>query len=1709
MRRASRPQGGVLAAWLPGFRLERCGWTDEAAVVLMAPERGADRVQACTLTASERGVRRGMSLAAARAVAPVLRVERLDVEGERTDLDALCASLGRFSPLVRAEPPDSLLVDADPGILDSLRRTLEGRGHAARLVHAPDAWSARTLARHARKDMVVQRGRLAAALAPLPLAALALPGAVEEALLAAGLRTVGAFAALPGASLSARHGRGILEIHARARGLSSVEDVQPLLAPRAEEPLRAHVDLEDPVPHLEGVLEVLRGLVDDLVARLRRHGQAAVQVEVRLEVDVASVLPSAAGAHRVHIPVRLGRPLQDAARVFRILKVRLEPVRLEGPVTRVELEVREQAPHRHVQGSLLDRVEAAEPLEELCARLQDALGEDAVGGWALRSSWCPEAAAAFVPLACSQVEREAPPSGRVAAPAMADGAHGEDDDDPAAPHAPVACPRPRPSTLLDEPRALRVVLGVPESGLPYPRAVQVERAWLEVVGVDGPERLCGGGARAVGQAPWVRDAWRVQLQDGRRAWISHDASTEEELDGTSGGKDAGAAPWFLRGWFDAEGAEGLVAVTGARGAGTSRGPPTGGRGPVRHVPGRTGYVELVARSWFSFREGASSPEKLAERAMGLGLAGVALTDRDGLYGAVAWHGAARAVGLRALHGALLTVRVAQGFLTSVAVVVQDLVGWSNLCHLVSEAHAHTEKGRGELPFMRLLARTEGLIFLLRGVWSDLEACALRDAAPGRVHRAVARTLAPGEIARIRAEIDRFESLGIPCVATNDVLFDARARLPLQDVLTCIRRGVTLPRAGTRLQPNAERCLKSPADMAALFAPWPDLVARTVTIADSCRFSLDELRYTYPREVVPEGYDALSWLRELVRRGTWRRYGAHPPEGVRRQIAHELEVIGKLDFAAYFLTVHDVVRFAQSRGILCQGRGSAANSAVCYVLGVTSVDPAHQALLFERFLSEERGEPPDIDIDFEHARREEVLQYVYEKYGRHRAAMVNEIIRWRGRLAVRDVGKAVGLDPEQVERLAGTMDHWGTKPPDPARMREAGLDPSDAVLAHVQALCGEIVGAPRHTSIHVGGFVISDGPLIDRAPIEPAAMEGRTVLQWDKDDIDVLGFVKVDLLALGMLTAIRHAFDHVRRAEGVGLDLANVPREDPSVYDLLCEADSTGVFQVESRAQQGMLPRLKPRCFYDLVIETAIVRPGPIQGGMVHPYLRRRTGEEAVDYVDPRLEPILARTLGVPIFQEQVMAMAAAVGGFSPGKADQLRRAMGAWRRKGSLGAIGQELMDGLRANGLPDTYAQQVFQQIQGFAEYGFPESHAASFAHLVYVSAWLRTHHPAAFCAALLDAQPMGFYAPRALVADVERHGVQVLPVDIARSCWMSTLEAVDDGWALRLGFRMVRGFQEEHARRIEEVRGERSFTGMADLVRRTGIGRGALRKLARAGALDGLVRDVEPEVWGGGSTPATPPEPSRTPPLAAHLQDGGTEAPNVVRSGASVAGAGTGASSVATSPETSPSRAQSLAASVDGPSMSSVSAVVRAAPASGARAAPRRRDRRRDAAWQVDGAWEGLFAGLERREVSVLPELSPEEGLQESYATVGLSLEAHPIGLVREELDAEGVVPLARLAWLEHDTAIEVAGLIAHRQRPGTASGVVFLGLEDETGTANVVVWPKLYEAQRSIIRGQPLVRIRGVVQRQGAAVSLLAREVRALSRAPRVHARSRDFR
>ncbi|MDE2294351.1 MAG: error-prone DNA polymerase, partial [Gammaproteobacteria bacterium] len=845
------------------------------------------------------------------------------------------------------------------------------------------------------------------------------------------------------------------------------------------------------------------------------------------------------------------------------------------------------------------------------------------------------------------------------------------------------------------------------------------------------------------------------------------------------------------------------------------------------------YAELHALSHYSFLRGASSPEELVAQAKRLGYRALALTDECSLAGVVRAHLAAKAHALALIVGAEFVC----GCGLKVIALATSRRGYAALSRLISRARRASPKGRYALAREDLAdALADCLILWLppagaaaargrdEGVW-------LRERFDGRLWLGI-ELLATGADARRLAELETLgAALGVPCVAAGDVHMHRRGRRALQDVLTAIRLNTPLARAGFALYPNGERHLRA---LRTLRERYPaHLLAATLGIAERCRFDLAELRYEYPQEIVPAGATPTSHLRALVERGAGRRWPDGVPAPVRAMLEHELRLIAELRYEPFFLTVHDVVEFARSRGILCQGRGSAANSAVCYCLGITEVDPARMSMLFERFISKERDEPPDIDVDFEHERREEVIQYLYRKYGRERAALAATVIRYRPRSALRDVGKALGMDPAPLDRLAKSLQWWDGRQIDPERLRAAGFDPEASATRRLATLVGEILGVPRHLSQHVGGFVIARDRLDELVPIENAAMPERTVIQWDKDDIDALGLIKVDVLALGMLAAIRRTFDLVNAFDGAArpggpLALATLPAEDREVYAMIGRADTVGVFQIESRAQMAMLPRLRPCNFYDLVVEVAIVRPGPIQGEMVHPYLRRRNGEEPVTYPSPAVETVLRRTLGVPIFQEQVMQLAIVAAGFTPGEADQLRRAMAAWRRKGGLEPFERRLIDGMRARGYPEGFARQVFNQILGFGEYGFPESHAASFALLVYASAWLKRYHPAAFCAALLNSQPMGFYAPAQLVRDARAHGVEVRAVDVAASDWEATLERRADGRAaLRLGLGLVKGLSRDGAARLLAARAERAFAGVADLAARAALDRRDLAAL------------------------------------------------------------------------------------------------------------------------------------------------------------------------------------------------------------------------------------------------------------------------------------------
>ncbi len=885
-----------------------------------------------------------------------------------------------------------------------------------------------------------------------------------------------------------------------------------------------------------------------------------------------------------------------------------------------------------------------------------------------------------------------------------------------------------------------------------------------------------------------------------------------------------------------------------------RSPGRSSRFPCSSVQPRApvSYAPLYCKSHYSFLEGASHPEEILERAAELGLGSLCLTDRDGLYGTVRAHVKARELGLHLVIGARMTV--ADG--SSILLLAADGTGYAHLCQLISTGRLRSPKGRSVVEWQEVCAYAGGLMALWGGEESLLVrepepafvARDLRDAFGDRLYALVTRHRRANEAPQERRLRERARRYGIPTAAATEVLYHHPSRRRLQDVLTCIRHQVLLTAAGCRIKPNAEHDLKSPAAFAALFRDDRDSVVRTLEVADRCTFSLDEIHYRYPSEELPGGKTSGEWLREITFRGARKRYGGTVPQDIRAQLEHELRVIGELAYEGYFLTMWDLVRFCRSRGILCQGRGSAANSAVCYCLGITAIDPVRMDLLFERFISGERAEPPDIDLDIEHNRREEVIQYLYRKHGRTHAAMVANFIRYRGRSAVRDVGKVLGLSETTVHRITRLMGHY--EEVDSKLLESAGLGPR--AHGELLRLVAEIQDFPRHLSIHPGGFLLGHKPVRDLVPIENGAMRDRTVIQWDKEDLESLKLFKVDLLGLGMLTVVDRSFRLIRKHWSRTFSLATLPKDDPATYDMICKADTVGVFQIESRAQMSMLPRLKPRKYYDLVIEVSIVRPGPIVGGMVHPYLRRRNGEEEVTCPHPSLEPILKKTLGVPLFQEQVMRLAVVAADYTPGEADQLRRDMAAWRRSGRIERHRDRFISRMEAKGIAREFGTRVFEQIRGFGDYGFPESHAASFAHIAYASAWLKRHYPTAFACALLNAQPMGFYAPATIVDDARRHGVRVLPVDVRHSDRDCTLERQAGGSAdspgvpaLRMGLCCVKGLGEADWQRIDEARRAGPFRSLADFASRTGLRQNLLDRLAEAGSLTAYTPRRRQALW------------------------------------------------------------------------------------------------------------------------------------------------------------------------------------------------------------------------------------------------------------------------
>ena len=1012
------------------------------------------------------------------------------------------------------------------------------------------------------------------------------------------------------------------------------------------------------------------------------------------------------------------------------------------------------------------------------------------------------------------------------------------------------------------------------------------------------------------------------------------------------------------------------------------------------------YVELQVTTNFSFLRGASHPHELMEQAAALGYRAMAVTDRNSFAGLVRAHVAAVKHGIRLIPGCRLDL--ADG--PSLLAYPTDRAAYGRLSRLLTKGNRRTEKGQCLLYKADVFEHREGTYFIavppdrltdtfeldrdyVRQITEYREALG-RYCCLGAV-----RTYTGDDAKKLYRIHQLCEILDMPMVALNDVHYHVPQRRELQDVLTCIREKCTVQTAGYRLNSNAERYIKAAGEMERLFRQYPEAIRNAAAVAGACRFSLSELTYVYPEELVPEGRTPQEELTRLAWEGAAARYPGGIPEKVRDSIGMELAFIARKNYASYFLTVHDYVRFARSRNILCQGRGSAANSTVCYCLGITSVDPAETRLLFARFMSDARDEPPDIDVDFEHERREEVIQYIYDKYTRSRAAIVATVTHVHARGAARDVGKAMGLSLDAVGRLSGTVSsHWDNDI-DGQLLVEQGFNPHDPHLRKVLQLITQYIGFPRQLGQHTGGFVITQGRLDELCPIINARMEGRTNLEWDKDDLEALGFLKVDVLALGMLTCIHKAFDLAGKHYGLGLTLANIPKEDPAVYDMICHADTIGVFQIESRAQMSMLPRLKPRRFYDLVIEVAIVRPGPIQGDMVHPYLRRRNGEDAVDYPSEEIREILEKTLGVPLFQEQAMEIAITAAEFTDAEADELRRSMATFKAKGKVSAFHRKMVAGMVKKGYTEAFANRVFRQLEGFGSYGFPESHAASFALLVYVSAWIKCHYPDIFAAALLNSQPMGFYQPAQLVADARNHGVEVRPVDVNHSSWNHTLEEDPGGkhYALRLGFRLVKGMGEEDSIRLTDNRkdGYTSLPALAD----AGVPPAAMERLADADAF----------------------------------------------------------------------RSMGLG--------------------------------RREALWMVSALKDrpvALFAGqppaCTEEGQTVLPLMTPGEHVVQDYASTGLSIKAHPVSFLRGKLDLLRVTPTGNLPTMKDGMFVKVCGMVTVRQRPGTAKGVLFVTIEDETGFANLVVWGLMFEKYRREILQSRLLLVTGKLQVEGEVIHVV---------------------
>lgn len=1034
------------------------------------------------------------------------------------------------------------------------------------------------------------------------------------------------------------------------------------------------------------------------------------------------------------------------------------------------------------------------------------------------------------------------------------------------------------------------------------------------------------------------------------------------------------------------------------------------------------YAELRCATNYSFLHGASHPDELVHRAWRLGYTALAITDINSLAGVVRAYVEAKSHPVKLLIGAEVTL--VDG--PTLVLWAADRAAYGQLCRLLTTGRRRAVKGSCELRWRDVVRFSKGVLagVPLRDYLGHPESLKTVVAHFGdRLYGLVELHRGPDDRLLLDRQLKLADSVGITPVASGAVLYHERSRRQLHDVLTATRLKRPVSELVSELQPNGERHLRTTEAIAKLYAEAPELIARTIEVAGRCSFDLSELRYEYPREIAPDGLSLTDYLARETWSGADWRYPDGVPDKVRNQLERELAIIADLKYEAFFLTVYDAVRFAREQGILCQGRGSAANSAVCYCLRITEVDPARSSLLFERFLSKARDEPPDIDVDFEHQRREEVIQYLYGKYGRERAGIAAAVATYRPKSAVRDIGKALGLSLDRINTLSKHVGRWRMEGELSECFEDAGLNPASPIARRITSLLQQLLGFPRHLSQHSGGMVLTNTRLDETVPIENAAMPDRTVVQWDKDDLEALNMLKVDVLALGMLTAVRRCFELVTKHYRPIAKLSDIPAEDRATYRMIQKADTIGVFQIESRAQMSMLPRLRPKCFYDLVIEVAIVRPGPIQGDMVHPYLRRRDGVEAVEYPSKEVKGVLSRTLGVPIFQEQAMELAKVAAGFTADEADQFRRAMAAWRKSGQIDQFERRLKDGLKARGYDDEFADRLFKQIRGFGEYGFPESHAASFALLVYASCWLKCHYPAAFCTALLNSQPMGFYQPAQLIADARKHNVEVHPVDVNHSCWDSTLEprfervtkqemhnqTYNDQCAIRLGFHMVKGFRESDADQIVAARGNQAFISYAEFCRRTRLRSLAVRQLADAGAFGSMNLDRRKSSWVARPIGEQPP----------------------------------------------------LLAETD-------------------------------------------------IQVPDLPHMEDTAEVTADYRATGLSLRGHPLQFLRDELDRMNVTCSRDLSRIPPGRRVSVAGIVLLRQQPGSAQGVVFMTLEDETGTTNLIFWPDVWSRWHRIARAARGLIVTGTLQRERGVIHVIADQVHDLTNLTQsVSNKSRDFR